>query len=353
MRFVERHGLHAPAMDRLARIVRGADTGALALELRRAASTPFRSALRACSTTMPRSCAPACCYTTRCTRGASAQRATRTGGAPHRCRGRLERGRGELAAADATRAEALRYWLRLGCISFGGPAGQIAIMHRELVDERRWISERRFLHALNYCMVLPGPRRSSSPPTSAGSCTARGAAIVAGGLFVLPSLVVLIALSWLYVTFGDVPLVAAALYGVKPRSLPSCCTRHGASARARCASGAVGDRGRRVRRHLRVRRALPCDRAGRGSARALGARLLPAAFTRTAHRDAHGTRSAPSVIDDDTPTPAHARFTPRRLAAVLAVGALLWADGHGALIALEHGGGTLTQMAGSSPRRRC
>jgi hypothetical protein len=72
--------------------------------------------------------------------------------------------------------EAFVYWLKLGFISFGGPAGQIAIMHQELVEKRRWISERRFLHALNYCMVLPGPRPSSSPSTSAGCCTAPGAA---------------------------------------------------------------------------------------------------------------------------------------------------------------------------------
>ena len=65
-------------------------------------------------------------------------------------------------------SEALRFWLRLGFISFGGPAGQIAIMHRELVEQKRWISERRFLHALNYCICCRAPRRSSSPPTSAG-----------------------------------------------------------------------------------------------------------------------------------------------------------------------------------------
>jgi chromate transporter len=94
--------------------------------------------------------------------------------------------------------EALRFWLKLGFISFGGPAGQIAIMHREPVERRRWISERRFLHALNYCMLLPGPERSSLRPTSAGSCTAPGRYRV-GALFVLPSLVLLIALSWIYV----------------------------------------------------------------------------------------------------------------------------------------------------------
>ena len=82
--------------------------------------------------------------------------------------------------------EAFRYWLKLGFISFGGPAGQISIMHQELVEKRRWISEHRFLHALNYCMVLPGPEASSSPSTSAGCCIAPGAASSPGVLFVLP-----------------------------------------------------------------------------------------------------------------------------------------------------------------------
>jgi hypothetical protein len=79
------------------------------------------------------------------------------------------------APVAPTRAEAFRYWLKLGFVSFGGPAGQIAIMHHDLVDSKRWISEQRFLHALNYCMVLQGRKRSSSQPISGGSCTGRGA----------------------------------------------------------------------------------------------------------------------------------------------------------------------------------
>ncbi len=115
-----------------------------------------------------------------------------------------------------TRAEAFRYWLRLGCISFGGPAGQIALMHRELVDEKRWISERRFLHALNYCMVLPGPEATQLATYIGWLLHRTWGGIVAGALFVLPSLVLLIALSWLYVAYGDVPAVAGILYGIKP-----------------------------------------------------------------------------------------------------------------------------------------
>ncbi len=121
-----------------------------------------------------------------------------------------------VAPPAPTRAEALAYWFRLGCLSFGGPAGQIALMHRELVDEKRWISERRFLHALNYCMVLPGPEAQQLATYIGWLMHRTWGGIVAGGLFVLPSLVVLIALSWLYMAYGNVPAVAGILYGVKP-----------------------------------------------------------------------------------------------------------------------------------------
>jgi chromate transporter len=112
--------------------------------------------------------------------------------------------------------EALRFWLKLGFISFGGPAGQIAIMHTELVEQRRWISEKRFLHALNFCMVLPGPE-AQQLATYIGWLMHRGrGGIAAGALFVLPSLFILIALSWIYIAFGHVPIVAGVFFGLKP-----------------------------------------------------------------------------------------------------------------------------------------
>jgi chromate transporter len=113
-------------------------------------------------------------------------------------------------------AEALRFWLKLGFISFGGPAGQIAIMHRELVEERRWISEGRFLHALNYCMLLPGPEAQQLATYLGWLMHRTWGGIVAGALFVLPSLVILIALSALYVSYGQTPAMQAVLYGIKP-----------------------------------------------------------------------------------------------------------------------------------------
>src|SRR5690349_12705020 len=112
--------------------------------------------------------------------------------------------------------EAFSFWLKLGFISFGGPAGQIAVMHQELVERKRWISEKRFLHALNYCMVLPGPEAQQLATYIGWLMHRTAGGIVAGGLFVLPSLFVLVALSWIYMAYGSVPVVAGTLYGIKP-----------------------------------------------------------------------------------------------------------------------------------------
>jgi len=113
-------------------------------------------------------------------------------------------------------AEATRYWARLGCVSFGGPAGQIAIMHRELVDERRWISEERFLHALGYCMLLPGPEAQQLATYVGWLLHGTAGGVVAGTLFVLPSVGLLLGLSWAYAAWGALPMVAAAFRGLQP-----------------------------------------------------------------------------------------------------------------------------------------
>ena len=112
--------------------------------------------------------------------------------------------------------EAFYFWLKLGFISFGGPAGQIAVMHQELVERRHWISERRFLHALNYCMLLPGPEAQQLATYIGWLLHRTWGGIVAGVLFVLPSLFILMALSWLYIAYGQTPLVAGLFYGIKP-----------------------------------------------------------------------------------------------------------------------------------------
>ncbi len=118
-----------------------------------------------------------------------------------------------------TFAEAFRFWLKLGFISFGGPAGQIAIMHAELVEKKRWISETRFLHALNYCMLLPGPEAQQLATYIGWLLHRTWGGIVAGALFVIPSMFILGALSFVYVTYGNTPWISALFYGLKPAVL--------------------------------------------------------------------------------------------------------------------------------------
>ena len=122
----------------------------------------------------------------------------------------------ESTPAPVSFMEAVIYWLKLGFISFGGPAGQISMMHQELVEKRRWISEHRFLHALNYTMVLPGPEAQQLATYIGWLMHGVWGGIAAGVLFVLPSLFILIGLTWVYLSFGDVPAVAGILYGIKP-----------------------------------------------------------------------------------------------------------------------------------------
>jgi chromate transporter len=111
--------------------------------------------------------------------------------------------------------EALRFWLKLGCISFGGPAGQIAVMHRELVERKRWIEESRFLHALNFCMLLPGPEATQLATYCGWLLHGVRGGLAAGILFVLPGALTLWGLSWIYVSYGAVPVVAAVFHGLK------------------------------------------------------------------------------------------------------------------------------------------
>jgi chromate transporter len=221
--------------------------------------------------------------------------------------------------------EALRFWLKLGFVSFGGPAGQIAIMHRELVERHAWISERRFLHALNYCMVLPGPEAQQLATYIGWLMHGVRGGIVAGGLFVLPSLFILIALSWIYVRFGNVPVVAAVLYGVKPAVV----------AIVLAAAWRIGSR---TLRHplLWVVAALaflalfalgvpfPAVIAAAALIGWIGGRVSPGIFTTGGHAAAKST-DIKALIDDDTPTPEHAKFTVGRVITITAVILALWA----------------------------
>ena len=125
-------------------------------------------------------------------------------------------------------AEALQVWLRVAALSFGGPAGQIAVMHRIIVDEKKWVGENRFLHALSYCMLLPGPEAQQLATYIGWLMHRWPGAIAAGSLFVLPGVIAIMALSWIYAAFGNVPTVVSLFFGLKaavpghraPRSAP-------------------------------------------------------------------------------------------------------------------------------------
>jgi len=241
--------------------------------------------------------------------------------------------------------EALGFWLKLGFISFGGPAGQIAIMHQELVERRRWISERRFLHALNYCMLLPGPEATQLATYIGWLMHRTWGGIVAGGLFVLPSVFILIALSYLYMAYGHVALVAGLLYGVKPAVVAivlAAAWRIGSRALRHPALWAIGLAAFAAIYLLHL--PFPAIVLAAAALGALGGRIVPGAF---AASPAHGKTVAgygPALIDDDTPPPAHARYSARRLAAYLAVGLGLWLAAVLALAIAFGWDGTLTRM---------
>jgi len=242
-------------------------------------------------------------------------------------------------------AEAVRFWLKLGFISFGGPAGQIAIMHQELVERRRWISEKRFLHALNYCMVLPGPEAQQLATYIGWLMHRTWGGIVAGGLFVLPSLFMLIGLSWLYVAFGNVPAVEGFLYGIKPA----------VTAIVLFAAYRIGSRALRNAMLWAIAAAafvaifafdvpFPAIVLAAGLIGYVGGRIAPEKFRIGGGHGSAQARYGPAVIDDDTPTPEHARFTRARFARVLVAGLALWAAGMALLLAASGWQSVLTKM---------
>lgn len=242
--------------------------------------------------------------------------------------------------------EAFRYWLKLGFISFGGPAGQIALMHTELVERRRWISEQRFLHALNYCMVLPGPEATQLAVYIGWLMHRTWGGIIAGTLFVLPSLVILIALSWIYLAYGTLPVVAGILYGIKPAVV----------AIVLAAAWRIGSRSLKnawliaiaVTAFLAIAVAhlpFPAIVLSAAVLGLLGGRLMPEKFR---IGGGHGTAKAtygPALIDDDTPTPEHARFSRRGLMLMTLVGISLAIAVWSLLAAAFGHPGPFTQMS--------
>ena len=240
---------------------------------------------------------------------------------------------------------AVLFWLKLGFISFGGPAGQIAIMHQELVERRRWLSERRFLHALNYCMLLPGPEAQQLATYIGWLMHRSWGGVIAGALFVLPSLLILIVLSWVYIAFGDLPLVAGIFYGIKPAVtaiVVQAALRIGS--RALRNSWLWGIAGASFVAIFAMQLPFPLIVLGAAMLGYLGGKLAPQRFALGGGHAAGSPSYGAALIDDHTPPPPHTRFRWGRLALLLVLGALLWLLPMGLLTLLFGWHGTLTQM---------
>ncbi|MFZ6818782.1 chromate efflux transporter [Undibacterium sp. Ji22W] len=243
---------------------------------------------------------------------------------------------------------ALRFWLKLGFISFGGPAGQIAIMHQELVEKRRWISEQRFLHALNYCMVLPGPEAQQLATYIGWLLHGVRGGVVAGVLFVLPSLFMLIALSWLYIAYGQTSLVAGLFYGIKPAVTAIVLqAAHRIGGRTLKNASLWGIALAAFIAIFALNLPFPLIVLCAAALGYFGGRFVPQHFRAGG---GHATKSnklsyGVAVIDDHTPTPTHARFSWAGLSRVLLVGVVLWGLPMLSLLWLLGWQHTFTQMA--------
>ncbi len=241
--------------------------------------------------------------------------------------------------------EAFRYWLKLGFISFGGPAGQISMMHQELVEKRRWISEHRFLHALNYCMVLPGPEATQLAVYIGWLMHGVLGGIVAGVLFFLPALVLLISLSWIYIAFGDLPVVAGVLYGIKPAVtaiVVFAAYRIGSKALKNAVLWALAAAA--FVAIFAFDAPFPAIVLAAAILGAIGGRLLPDKFKAGGGHGASNKTYGPALIDDHTAVPDHACFRWSRVAIFLAAGLAIGISVFAVLLASYGWQGTLTQM---------
>ncbi len=242
--------------------------------------------------------------------------------------------------------QAFVYWLKLGCISFGGPAGQIAVMHHDLVEKKRWISEKRFLHALNYCMLLPGPE-AQQLATYIGWLMHRSyGGIVAGVLFFLPSFFIIVGLAYVYMAYGTLPLVAGMLYGIKPAVV----------AIVLFAAYRIGSRALKNRVLWSIsalaflaifafKLAFPVIILAAAAIGYWGSRAYPEYFRAGAGHSKADKSYGNCLIDDDTPTPAHAIFSWKKLISVALIGIALWLMTMAMLIVLFGWNAAFTQMA--------
>jgi len=242
--------------------------------------------------------------------------------------------------------EALGYWLKLGFISFGGPAGQISMMHQELVEKRRWISEPRFMHALNYTMVLPGPEAQQLATYIGWLMHGVKGGIAAGILFVLPSLFILSGLTWIYLAYGNVPAVEGVLYGIKPAV-----TAIVLFAAYRIGSKALPNnilRGLAVLAFIAIYQfniPFPYIVLMAGAIGFVGSKFAPDVFKAGGHHGGSGGTYGPAILDDDTPAPEHTIFKWSRFGVLLITGLLIGAAVMLGLYTTYGWEGTLTQMS--------
>lgn len=242
--------------------------------------------------------------------------------------------------------EATAYWFKLGMLSFGGPAGQIAMMHQDLVDKKRWISDKRFLHALNYCMVLPGPEAQQLATYIGWLMHRTWGGVIAGGLFVLPSLLILIGLSWIYMQFGSQPQIAALLYGIKPAVV----------AIVLFAAYRIG--GRVLKNKMLWGIALfsfvaisqfslpfPLIILAAAAFGSIGHHYFPTQFNVIKAHHANSKQHAKALIDDDTPSPEHARFSFKKMLKYLLIGLSFWLAAMLVLMLIYGWQSVYTQMA--------
>ena len=268
-------------------------------------------------------------------------------------------------------AEASRFWLHLGLVSFGGPAGQIAMLHRELVDQRRWISEARFLHALNYCQLLPGPEAIQLATYLGWLLHGTRGGLIAGGLFLLPSVLLLLLLSSLYALWGHLPLLAGIFWALKPAVLAIVIqaswrlgrrTLKGPLAVVIAAAALLGLQGlslpqpllialaaltgwiaERLRPGILVPAGGPSPRSPQASEPApAGQQPQKPAWAMDPPRPAAGLDA---LHGDATATPPHARIRPRHLALTLLWGGVAVALPLGLLTLIDGWNGTLATMA--------
>ena len=221
--------------------------------------------------------------------------------------------------------QAFVYWLKLGFISFGGPAGQIAIMHHDLVENKRWISEKRFLHALNYCMLLPGPEAQQLATYIGWLMHRTWGGIVAGALFVLPSFFILVGLAYVYMAYGSVTAIAGVLYGIKPAVV----------AIVLFAAYRIGTRALKNKvlwsisalafiAIFALNLPFPLIVLGAAGIGYWGSKLHPEFFKSGGGHGKADKHYGKSLIDDDTPTPLHAVFSWKKLVRIALVGITLW-----------------------------